>query len=196
MSQPDLPQSTKMHQIASPGNNIHASGPLIDYILRPRKHLSEIKKTAIDLLLQGLADQDVAAQVGADRSTIFRWRRQPRFARALEAQRQLRRERAANQLQSMVPGALKILQQQLDSSDNRERLRAVSILLRFATPSRLAGAGIVAAAAGSPDNAAARGDDLIAYIECPLPGEAGGPGTGEGLGDDNDQDNDDDDDAA
>lgn len=133
-----------------------------------------------------------------DRSTIFRWRQEIAFARELDRQRRLRSERAANQLQSMVPSALKILQQQLDSSDGRERMRAISILLRFATPGRLGtvaapGAGAVAGAGGGgsggaakpqPPDAAVKAaqaeskrhtDDLIAFIEAPLPGEPGAP---------------------
>jgi transposase len=182
-----------MHQTATPGNNIRAATLAAMRILRPKRHLGERQKAAIELLLQGLADQDVAAQLGVDRSTIFRWRRLPLFARELDAQRQLRRERAANQLQSMVPSALKILQQQLDSKDDRVRMRAVSILLRFATPGRLAPSAIVAAApTANPANVQNRQplDDLRAFIEAPLPGQPGAP---KGMTDDADDEDDEDD---
>ena len=97
----------------------------------------------------------------------------------------------------MVPAALKILQEQLDSTDTRQRMRAVSILLRFATPGRLGSNSAVASAAAaavttagpkvSRDQTPADAeeqqhlDDLIAFIEAPLPGEPGAP---EGMSDD------------
>ena len=182
-------QHDGMQQDATPCNNHPFRGPPLDYFLSRPKGLSERQRNAVELLLQGLGDQDVAAQVGVDRTTIFRWRRQVAFIRELHRQRQLRAERAANQMQSMVPAALKILQEQLDSSDTRQRMRAVSILLRFATPGRLGAntaAAASAAAAATPLNTAPlsrdqvpnledqqRLNDLIAFIEAPLPGEPG-----------------------
>jgi transposase len=181
MSQQHLPQRRRMQQGATPGNNIRQGDLLIDRFLRRRNELSERQKNAVELLLQGLSDQEVAAHVRADRSTIFRWRKLTAFVGELDRQRQLRAERAANQLQSMVPSALKILQQQLESEDDRERLRAVSILLRFATPGRLA-----SAARATPAEKAAHSEtqqhmnDLIDFVEAPLPGEPGAPETMEG----------------
>ena len=41
------------------------------------KELAEKRKTAIELLLQGRSDAQVAELLGIDRSTIFRWRKSP-----------------------------------------------------------------------------------------------------------------------
>ena len=190
-------------------NNILAVPRAIDRFLSSRNDLSERQKTAIECLLRGLSDQETAAQLGVDRGTVFRWRQNIAFARELDRQRKLRSEQAANQLQSMLPSALKILQQQLDSTDPRDRMRAVSVLLRFATPSRLGGtaatAVVTAAGAGTtrpaPHSAEAQAraaekehvDDLIDFIEAPLPGEPGAPET---MGDELDDEDEDEEDCV
>src|SRR5687768_11850620 len=108
-------RGTEMQQTATHCNNIYAIAEELFRNNLEDKELSERQKVAVELLLQGLSDHEAAAQVGVDRTTIFRWRQLRRFARELDAQRHLRRERAANQLQAMLPSALKILQEQLDS---------------------------------------------------------------------------------
>jgi hypothetical protein len=217
-----LPQR-RMQRPATPCNQILAPTHAIERFLRSRNELSQRQRNAVELLLQGLSDQEAAAQVGVDRSTIFRWRKSIAFARELDRQRRLRCERAANQLQSMVPSALSILRQQLESDDPKQRIRAATILLRVATPGRLAPTAptnpTAAPSAASPAappparhgaEAAARAqekreiDDLIAYVEAPLPGEPGAPedlddldeDANDDLGDEEDFDDEDDDDDA
>ena len=191
----------RLQQDATPCNNILRGDEPIDRFLRRRNELTQRQQNAVEMLLQGLCDQEVATRIGVDRTTVFRWRQNIAFARELDRQRRLRSEQATNQLQSMLPSALKILQQQLDSAESRERMRAVSVLLRFATPSRLGTNAAIAATAAAAANGAAAAesaakparparnsaeaqaraaanqhvDDLIAYIEAPLPGEPGCP---------------------
>ena len=80
----------------------------------------------------------------------------------------------------MVGPALSILRKQLASDDERTAIRAAGVLLRFATPSRLAAAGTASSSPDDDAKAAARAnkqyvDDLIAYVEAPLPGQPGAP---------------------
>jgi hypothetical protein len=131
------------------------------------------------MLLQGTSDADVADAVGVDRTTIFRWRNTVAFAREIDRQRRLRRERADNRLQSMLGDAVEVLKKQLESADPRLAVRAAHILLRYGvSPARRRVSGVP-----RPDDseAVARaeqkrfGDDLIAYIEAPVPGQPGAP---------------------
>ena len=162
----------------------------IDVFLSARNDLSERQKSAIDLLLRGLSDQDVASQLGVDRGTIFRWRKSIAFARELDRQRKILWQQSAAQLQSMVQPALDILRAQLNDADPKSRLRAAALLLRFATPSRLAPATASAAAA---EKAAKKEDqqhfqDVIDFIEAPVPGQPGAPEAMTALDDDEDND--------
>ena len=161
-------------------NIIFSRDPAIDRFLRSRNELSERQRNAVELLLRGLGDHEVATQVGVDRGTVFRWRKSVAFQRELDRQRRSLWEQSAGQIQSMVKPALSILQKQLASDDQKTALRAAAVLLRFATPSRLVGGGGGSASSSSPEAQAKRSskqyvDDLIAYVEAPLPGQPGAP---------------------
>jgi hypothetical protein len=163
-----------MQRDATPCNNKKIAATPIEHFLRSRNDLGEKQKNAVALLLQGLSDEQVAARVGVDRTTIFRWRKSIPFARELDRQRKILWQQSAARLQSMVEPALDILRGQLTSDDPKLRLRAAAILLRFATPSRLA-----PSSAGAEKTAKAESErhfqDIIDYIEAPLPGQPGAP---------------------
>lgn len=171
----------QMQQGATRCNNIFSQNRALEAYLRRRNDLQERQKNAIDLLLQGRSDQEVAAQIGVDRTTIFRWRKTVAFQRELDRQRRLMWDQSANQLQSMVQPALEILHRQLVSDDPKSAMRAASVLLRFATPSRLARFTSDVADDASKQFA----NDVIAYCESPLPGQPGAP---EDMVDDEDED--------
>jgi len=173
--QPAAPQG------AAPRRNIFQRDPVIERFLKSRNELSERQRKAVDLLLRGLSDQEVANQLGVDRGTVLRWRsKSVAFGRELDRQRRRLWEQSTAEIQSMVGPALSILRKQLASGDERTAIRAAGVLLRFATPSRLAAAGMASAASPADPRAAARSDkqyvdDLIAYVESPLPGQPGAP---------------------
>jgi hypothetical protein len=171
------PRSAGAQHGATPRNNHFSRDPVLERFLRSRNELSERQRTAIELLLRGLSDHEVAAQVGVDRGTVFRWRTASvAFQRELDRQRRALWEQSAGKIQSMVEPALSILHAQLTSGDPKLALRAAAVLLRFATPSRLAPASphhTPGAAASDPNKQYA--DDLIAYCEAPLPGQPGAP---------------------
>ena len=164
---------SRMQRDATGCNNKKIAASAINLFFRSRKDLSEKQKNACALLLQGLSDEQVAAQVGVDRTTTFRWRKSLPFARELDRQRKILWQQSAAQLQSMVQPALDILRAQLTDTDPKLRLRAAAILLRFATPSRLSSATDDAAFAKKQDKQHI--DDIMAYVEAPLPGQPGAP---------------------
>jgi hypothetical protein len=156
-------------------NNILSQRDVVGRFLRSRNELSERQRTAVELLLRGLSDHEVANQIGVDRGTIFRWRSNLAFQRELDRQRRVFWERSASAIQAMVEPALDILRKQLAGDDPKEAMRAASVLLRFATPSRLAPATPREKIDPAFDTEKQFGDDLIAYVEAPMPGQPGAP---------------------
>ena len=170
-----------MQQGATSSNNISAHPTAIERYLRNRNELTERQRNAVALLLQGHSDQEVAGQLNVDRTTIFRWRKSVAFAREMDRQRKLIWEQSVTQIQSMVQPALTILHRQLTSDDPQQAMRAASVLLRFATPSRL-----LAPSATTDASKSARQfeQDLFEYIDSPMPGQPGAPEDEEDLTDD------------
>ena len=92
------------------------------------KHL-----TAIEMLLRGASDAEVAAHLGVDRTTVYRWRTtNVAFRAQMQALHHVVWQQQARRLRAMVGPALDAVQRRLD--DPRTSLRAASILLRFAVP--------------------------------------------------------------
>ena len=54
----------------------------------PHAELSERQLRALSLMVSGQSDVRVAEHLGVDRKTLYRWRRQPNFAAALELERE------------------------------------------------------------------------------------------------------------
>src|SRR5687768_14890865 len=97
----DIPNDSAQRG-ATGRNNIFSSTDPVHRFLRSRNDLSERQRTAVELLLRGLSDNEVAGQIGVDRGTIFRWRGNVAFQRELERQRRAMWERSASEIQSMV----------------------------------------------------------------------------------------------
>ena len=165
------PQGSAQHG-ATGRNNIFSGRDPIHRFLRSRNELSERQKTAVELLLRGMSDIEVATQIGVDRGTVFRWRGNVAFQRELERQRRAMWERSASEIQSMVGPALEILRKQLTGDDPKLAMRAAGVLLRFATPSRL----LPTTRAAQPvDEHKRYVDDLLAFVNAPAPGQPGAP---------------------
>jgi hypothetical protein len=152
-------------------NNIFPKTRALDRYLKSRNDLSERQFRAVELLLRGSSDQEIATHLGVDRGTVFRWRKSVAFQREMVRQRHELFERSASEIQSLIGPALKILRTQLASDDPKTALRAAGTLLRFATPSRLAPAQV----ADVPDEQRQHVDDIFAYIDAPMPGQPGAP---------------------
>jgi hypothetical protein len=169
-------------------NDFSRRGPL-DRFLSARNDLTERQRNAVERLLRGDSDQDVAASLGVDRGTIFRWRKSTAFQRELDRQRRQIWEQSVARLQSMVQPALNILQKQLTSDDVKLQIRAATVLLRFATPSRLAPAAVSARSGGGVASAdhPREFQDLMDYVNAPLPGQPGAPEEIDDLDDDDEE---------
>jgi hypothetical protein len=145
--------------------------PLRRYLF-PDNQLTERQIRAVDLLLHGLSDADVATQLGIDRTTVFRWRKLDHFARELDQQRRAVLQSSVSRLQSLLQPALNVLQKQLEGDEPRHQLRAAAILLRLAAPRR---PNDVSATEDLTAEREAAVDDhmerLDAYINAPLPGK-------------------------
>jgi len=150
--------------------------PSLGCIPFQERELSQKQVNAITLMLQGLNDTQVAQQVGVDRITIYRWRKDERFLVELESQRQVVLQHSLARLQSMLEPALDILQRQISGDDPKTALRAAAILLRVATPARLQRlANPDAPVRGDSTSRDPLIDELDAYINAPMPNEPGHP---------------------
>jgi len=162
-------RSSQGHEDVAKCDTLRNHARPIDLYLNPEQYLSDRQKEAIVLLLHGANDTEVAQEVGVNRMTIHRWRKHGGFNRELERQRSLHWERFAGQLQTMIEPALDVIRQQLAGGDPKTKLRAASILLRFANPVRLSRA----------TRRLSDGDEhfraIKAYLDAPMPGQAGAP---------------------
>jgi hypothetical protein len=145
-------------------------------ILLQERDLSQRQLTAMPFLLRGLSDIQVGEHLGVDRGTVARWRKDPKFIEELERQRQVLWQQSVDQLQSMFQPALEILQKQLAGDDPKTALRAASILLRVASPARIARLVHPEPSQCHSDQSGPLSEDAIdAYINAPMPDEPGHP---------------------
>jgi hypothetical protein len=174
---------SRAQQGATRRNNKKIMPRELAHILMAPEELSQRQLTAIELVLRGLSDAQVAAQLGVDRGTVYRWRMSPLFRRELERQRKVLFEHSAARLSSMIEPALEILNRQLIGDDPKTALRAAAILLRVATPARLGqfaedkkrGLGAEDEVDADDASESELGDDqweaIKSFIDSPLPGE-------------------------
>jgi hypothetical protein len=94
------------------------------HIPRHRQYSLTLKqRTAIDLLLAGKNDREVAEHLGADRSTITKWRLyDPQFQVALDRRRAELWPVASDYVRALLPTALATMDEQLRVGPNRGRL--------------------------------------------------------------------------
>ncbi len=161
-------RSSAAQQSASGRNNKKHAMEAFRRIRMDQQNLSQAQFSAIELMLRGLSDSQVGAQLGVDRGTVYRWRMSSLFRSELEKQRKALFEHSAARLSSMIEPALEILNRQLTGDDPKTALRAAAILLRVATPSRL---GHVAAdeAKTKKSDADAEWARVKAFIDSPVP---------------------------
>lgn len=101
-------------------------------------HLSELSDAqalAVDLLVAGNTDIEVAQRVGRSRQTVNGWRNHDvAFIRELEARRAYVRSSSADLLVQLQRKALDVVAEKLDEGD----LAAAMFVLKLAGPDRLA----------------------------------------------------------
>ena len=120
----------------------------------PRQYsLTLAQRRAIELLLRGRNDREVAEELGVGRSTVARWRlRDPKFQLALDRRRAAIWPTANDLVRSLLPTALASMEEQLRVGPNRGRLT-----LDFVTRAGLLGkpySGAIATAGIGPTSMA------------------------------------------
>jgi hypothetical protein len=114
-------------------------GPLLR--ARHRDHLTEQQVAAVELLLQGLTEVEVAARLHVNRTSIYRWRtRSPLFRAFLDQQRRAVYDQSAERIRGAMLPAIELLEQQVrDAATSPDRaIRAAGMLLKLAAARGLA----------------------------------------------------------
>lgn len=98
--------------------------------LRSVSQLNSQQSRAIDLLTTGMRELEVAAEIGVDRTTVWRWRTDnASFQAELNRRRQELWAASIDHLRSLVPAALTALQSELEGPG---RLRAATTIIEAA----------------------------------------------------------------
>ena len=96
------------------------------------KALSIQQKNAIDLLLTGKNDRQVAEFVGVERVTVNNWRnRKPEFIDELNRRRYELFEDEMDRLRSLISASVDALTECINSTDERVKLTAATSLLKL-----------------------------------------------------------------
>ena len=97
-------------------------------------HTSELNSKqikAIHLLATGMSDNEVAEQVGVSRQTVNKWKNQDdKFIYELGKQRANIWEQHSDYYRSLVPKAIKVLEEGLESEDTKVRIDVAKNILR------------------------------------------------------------------
>jgi hypothetical protein len=88
--------------------------------------LSPEQLNAVDLLIQGKSDQEVAEIIGRDRTTVFRWKsRLPYFMATLEARRQEVFAVALQRLRNLLGKAIDNIEGAIEEGDMKSSFELV-----------------------------------------------------------------------
>jgi transposase-like protein len=92
--------------------------------------LNDKQERALQMIILGDQDIEIAAALGINRKTIYRWRKYDvQFMRALDERQAIMREMAQNGLLELTEGALEAVRAALKDKDNRVRLQAARLVL-------------------------------------------------------------------
>ncbi len=95
------------------------------------RKLSIQQMNAIDMLVTGSSDKEVAEKVGVDRSTVTRWRNyHPAFIAELNAQREAVWGAAKEKLRSLMPDAVDVVSEAIRDRENPDRVKVALELIR------------------------------------------------------------------
>lgn len=95
------------------------------------RQLNLEQENAIDLLIQGMTDKEVAAAVGVSRQTVTTWRNQnAEFAAELNSRRQEVWGSHEDKLRQLIANAVNVLAEDLADEDRTLRQRAAVHVLR------------------------------------------------------------------
>ena len=93
--------------------------------------LSIKQEQAIELMMGGMTDGEIAEEVGVGRQTVSKWRNQDAdFRAALALRRELVRERHMEALGELVEKAIAVVKEALESPDEKTRLKTAMFVLK------------------------------------------------------------------
>jgi transposase len=96
------------------------------------KDLSVKQELAVELILCGMNDGEIAKRAGVSRQTINTWRNHNEdFRMLLAGRREAARERHRDELSGLVSEAVGVMREAMLEGDLLTRLRAVQALLRM-----------------------------------------------------------------
>lgn len=96
------------------------------------KELSDKKGLALELVLGGMKDGEIAKRVGVSRQRVNMWRNQDEDFRALLAERRKAlRERHQDELSGLVCDAIGVMREAMREGEITTRLRAARAVLRM-----------------------------------------------------------------
>jgi hypothetical protein len=96
------------------------------------KSLTQKQEKALELVVRGCSDVEVARRVGVSRQIINRWRNHDTgFQYELEMRRQAVREKHQDKMNELVEQALEVVGQALGEGDEKTRLQTAMFVLRM-----------------------------------------------------------------
>jgi len=93
--------------------------------------LNERQMIALDLVVSGLPDSEIAKRVGVSRQWVNTWRNHDsEFIYELALRRQAMREMHQDSLNELIAGAIQVVKEALDSPDEKTRFKAAALVLK------------------------------------------------------------------
>lgn len=93
------------------------------------KSLTNKQTQVLQMILGGANVTDAAQVSGVSRKTIYSWRQQEHFAKALADEKELALERLSQSLASLSDRAVSALSELLDDPNSNVRLRAADLVI-------------------------------------------------------------------
>ena len=100
-------------------------------MIMTEKGLSDKQEMAVDLILAGMNDREIAKRMGVSRKTINTWRNHDEDFRTLLAERRMAlHERHHDELSGLVSEAIGVMREAMREGDIVTRLRAAQAVMR------------------------------------------------------------------
>jgi transposase-like protein len=96
-------------------------------------HIDEKKEKALEMILKGEKDTNIAARLRISRMTLYRWRRDDvYFIEALTERRGMMMEQATEGLMELTEMAIEAIRRALTEGDLKTQLQAAKLVLQMA----------------------------------------------------------------
>ena len=94
--------------------------------------LNDKQERALELVISGMTDGEIAKRIGVSRQWVNKWRNQnAEFMYALQMRRQLTREKQMDQLNQLLEKAIEIVKDALENGDEQTKLKAAMHVLKI-----------------------------------------------------------------